>query len=49
MTDTPSNQETCRRSGVVLSCYLDGRKYFRAIRTPVPARAAQPVKRRRDA
>jgi hypothetical protein len=33
MSSPSSKREDCTRSGVVLTCHLDGRKVFRAVRS----------------
>jgi len=29
---SPARSESCRKCGVILTCYVDGRKRFRALR-----------------
>lgn len=33
MTPISRSQDVCRKLGFVLTCYVDGRKLFRAVRT----------------
>jgi len=35
-----SEQSTCRKLGLILTCYVDGRKRFRAVRLEPPTPAA---------
>jgi hypothetical protein len=42
-----SSEESCRKDGVILTCYVDGKKLFRAVREPaVEARDARRPARR---
>ena len=54
MSSPSSKREDCIRSGVVLACYLDGRKLFRAVRwepgdNPSTQIAQTPTSRKRAA
>ncbi len=54
MSSPSSQREDCTRSGVILSCYLDGRKLFRAVRlgpgeNPSIQIAQTPMSRKRAA
>lgn len=51
MPGLESHESTCRRQGVVLTCYVDGKKRFRAVRSfgSEPCDASRPVEPRDDA
>jgi len=54
MSSPSPKREDCTKSGMILSCYLDGRKVFRAVRveleeTPSAQTAPTPANRKRTA
>lgn len=51
MPGIESRETTCRKLGFVLTCYVDGKKRFRAIRADLcePCQAALPTASRDDA